>query len=216
MDDHFALHNALKDLGLVWENGELAIVNGFGYPGASQSHFKSIGLWETGGEGKSAGRSGWLNENIENMRVTQDWDAHGISLEGCLGVFTSPNGVWLSMTSAARFQRLSTSSFSVASISTDKPALAALLEQAKALDTRVKRISSKMSRSRSLRFDFRGGDLRRQMGTAASLIAAGIDTPVLKVKIDGLDTHETNSDDTVICCAIFDARSEDLLSKCVR
>lgn len=28
------------------------------------------------------------------------------------------------------------------------------------------------------------------MGTAASLIAAGIDTPVLKVKIDGFDTHE--------------------------
>jgi len=190
LDDHFALHNSLKDLGSVWENGELAIVHGLGYPGANRSHFKSIALWETGGDGTSAGRSGWLTEDIENMGVTQDWDAHGISLDGGMGVFTSPNGVWLSMTSAAQFQRLSTSSFSVASTTTDNPALAALLGRAEALDTSMKRISSKMNRSRSLRFDIRGGDLGRQMGTAASLIAAGIDTPVLKVKIDGFDTHE--------------------------
>ncbi len=45
LDDHFALHNALKDLGSVWENGELAIVHGLGYPGANLSHFKSIALY---------------------------------------------------------------------------------------------------------------------------------------------------------------------------
>ena len=57
----------LKPVGKLWEAGEIAIIHGLGYPGANRSHFKSIALWETGGDGSGSGRNGWLTEDIEKF-----------------------------------------------------------------------------------------------------------------------------------------------------
>ena len=63
-----------------------------GYPGANRSHFKSIALWETGGMGKEVGKTGWLTDDINGMKGADAVDAHGISLDGGMGVFASPDG----------------------------------------------------------------------------------------------------------------------------
>jgi len=184
-----AFHSALENLGNIWERGELAVIQGLGYPGTNRSHFKSIALWETGGDGFGYGKTGWLTEDIEGLAENNDFDAHGISLDGGMGVFTSKNGVWLSMTSAEQFMRLSKTMITAKSTSKN-PALEMLLSRAAALNSSMERITNKLSNSHSLNFKIRAGDLGRQLSLASTLIAAGIDTPVLKVKIDGFDTHE--------------------------
>ena len=184
-----ALHSALTDLGSVWERGDLAVIQGLGYPGANRSHFKSIALWETGGDGSGSGETGWLTEDIEGLGSAYDFDAHGISLDGGMGVFTSKNGVWLSMTSAEQFKRLSQTAMT-AKTTSQNPALEMLLTRAAALNSSMERITNKLNTSRGRNFNMRAGDLGRQLSLASMLIAAGIDTPVLKVKIDGFDTHE--------------------------
>jgi len=190
ISDDLALHAALKNLTTVSEQDDLAIIQGLGYPGANRSHFKSIALWETGGDGSGAGRTGWLTEDIEGLSGSQNLDAHGISLDGGMGVFTSPKGVWLSMTSAAQFKQLSKTQFEI-SEKTDNPSLELLLGRAAALNSSMKSISNKLSKSFSSFNEIRrAGDLGRQLSTATTLIAAGIETPVFKVKIDGFDTHE--------------------------
>ena len=192
ISNSLALHSALADLGEIWERGQLAIIQGLGYPGANRSHFKSIALWETGGDGSGSGKTGWLTEDIEGLGATHDFDAHGISLDGGMGVFTSKNGVWLSMTSAEQFKRLSKTTLTAKSTS-QNPALEMLLTRAAALNSSMDSITNKLSSSRSRHFKIRAGDLGRQLSLASTLIAAGIDTPVLKVKIDGFDTHENQS-----------------------
>ena len=94
-----ALHSAMNRLDEAWQAGDLAIMQGLGYPGQNRSHFKSIALWETGGDGSKSGKNGWLTEDIEGMDGGNQLDAHGISLDGGMGVFASPSGIWLSMTS---------------------------------------------------------------------------------------------------------------------
>ena len=189
ISNSLALHSELKNLGDIWERGDLAIIQGLGYPGANRSHFKSIALWETGGDGSGSGKTGWLTEDIESLGDSYDFDAHGISLDGGMGVFTSKNGVWLSMTSAEQFKRLGRTT--IASKSTSQnPALEMLLNRAAALNSSMERITNKLGSSRSRNFTIRAGDLGRQLSLASTLIAAGIDTPVLKVKINGFDTHE--------------------------
>ena len=188
--DDFSLHSALKNLVNVFEDNDLAIIHGLGYPGANRSHFKSIALWETGGDGLSNGRSGWLTEDIEDLKDDKDLDAHGISLDGGMGVFTSPDGIWLSMTSANQFLQLSENQF-VLSEKTENPSLNLLLNRAIDLNTSMKRISQKISASSKYpKSRVNAGDLGRQLSSAAKLIAAGINTPIFKVKIDGFDTHE--------------------------
>ena len=189
ISNSLALHSALTDLGSVWERGDLAVIQGLGYPGANRSHFKSIALWETGGDGSGSGETGWLTEDIEGLGSAYDFDAHGISLDGGMGVFISKNGVWLSMTSAEQFKRLSQTAMT-AKTTSQNPALEMLLTRAAALNSSMERITNKLNTSRGRNFNMRAGDLGRQLSLASTLIAAGIDTPVLKVKIDGFDTHE--------------------------
>ena len=68
----FALHSAMNNLDKIWQDGELAIVQGLGYPGANRSHFKSIALWETGGDGNRSRRTGWLTDDIESMNASAE------------------------------------------------------------------------------------------------------------------------------------------------
>ena len=97
LDDQLGLNDALSSLEPAWQAGEMAIIQGLGYPEQNRSHFKSIALWETGGDGNRAGRNGWLTEDVEAMGSR--FDAHGISLDGGMGVFASSSGLWLSFTS---------------------------------------------------------------------------------------------------------------------
>src|SRR3954470_7581409 len=47
LDARTGLHPALQPLMPLWQNRELAVVQGVGYPGANLSHFRSIEIWDT-------------------------------------------------------------------------------------------------------------------------------------------------------------------------
>jgi len=188
LSNDFGLHEAMKPMGRLWESGEMAVVHGLGYPGANRSHFKSIALWETGGDGTTAGRTGWLTEDVENMPGQEQLEAHGISLDGGMGIFSSPSGVWLSMTSAQQFMELT--SDDVPNMKTENQALQMLLDRAHTLNSSMESISKKLKKSYAREFRIEGGDLGAQFSRAILLINAGINSPILKVKIGGFDTHE--------------------------
>ena len=191
-----ALHESLKPLDAALQAGDLAIIQGLGYPGQNRSHFKSIALWETGGDGNRAGKTGWLTEDIEGMSRADEFDAHGISLDGGMGVFTSSSGVWLSMTSLSQFTSLSDATARVASnfsgmSALNNPAPSMVLDRGQALNSAITRISDKIGAMNNHNdFRIKAGELGRQAAMAATLVQAGIDAPVLKLKIDGFDTHE--------------------------
>ena len=54
---------AVKDL---WDRGELAIINGIGYPQPNRSHFRSRDIWYTA-EPESIGNQGWLGAAIRDL-----------------------------------------------------------------------------------------------------------------------------------------------------
>jgi uncharacterized protein (DUF1501 family) len=59
LDDRIGLHPAMKDLHALWDSGELAVVQGVGYPNPNRSHFRSMEIWQTGVLGP-APPAGWL------------------------------------------------------------------------------------------------------------------------------------------------------------
>ena len=192
LNDWQGLHSELAPLMTSWNDGDLAIVQGLGYPGQNRSHFKSIALWETGGDGSGAGRTGWLTDDILSLGNT-NFDAHGISLDGGMGVFSSGDGTWISLTSLHLLRSLSasTNTFEFSGSTNGNPALGLLLDRANSLDTAMANISAKMANVQTTRnFSIQGRDLGRQLGIALQLIAHEIDTPVLKVQLSGFDTHE--------------------------
>ena len=59
LDDRVGFHPALKELHRLWEAGELAVVQGVGYPNPNRSHFRSMEIWQTGTV-EPAPPAGWL------------------------------------------------------------------------------------------------------------------------------------------------------------
>ena len=187
------LNSAMRSLDGALQAGDLAIMQGLGYPGQNRSHFKSIALWETGGDGKKSGKNGWLTEDIEQMTGSDQLDAHGISLDGGMGIFASPSGVWLSMTSLGQFSTLQNKLVMPNQTLTNNPALSFVLDRGQALNSSMQSISSKLSRLRNKNLNINAGDFGKQASMAAYLIDAGISAPVLKIKIGSFDTHENQT-----------------------
>lgn len=192
----FFLNTALSELGQAWEDGQLAIVHGLGYPLQNKSHFQSIALWETGGDGNGSGDNGWLTEDIQNLDGADELDAHGISLDGGMGVFAANSGLWLSMTSFSQLEtlheRVQATGFGSqnSNSASNNPALQLLLDRGHALDTSMERIAQKLGNSVN-HVTYRGaGEFGHQIGMAVHLIRSGINAPVIKLKIGSFDTHE--------------------------
>ena len=192
LDDDYGLHHKLTPLMPLWDASELAVIHGLGYPMPNRSHFKSIALWETGGDGNKSGKRGWLTHDIEHAYASSEVDAHGIVLGGSMGIFSNAQGNWLSMSAASQFmnRKTGTGSLPRPDQPAQNPAMELLIERAHTLKSSLDRISSKMSSSkRGARI--RGNSrLSQQLTHTVNLINAGIDTPVFKVSLGGFDTHE--------------------------
>jgi uncharacterized protein (DUF1501 family) len=64
LDDRVGLNPAMKDLHKVWDAGDLAVVQGAGYPNPNRSHFRSMEIWQTGEVGPVPD-AGWLGRAAE-------------------------------------------------------------------------------------------------------------------------------------------------------
>src|SRR5262245_13327283 len=48
LDEHVVLHTALQGMKPLWDAGQLAVVQGVGYPNPDRSHFESMDIWLLG------------------------------------------------------------------------------------------------------------------------------------------------------------------------
>ncbi|RYX93728.1 MAG: DUF1501 domain-containing protein [Comamonadaceae bacterium] len=60
LDERTGLHPDLKALQPLWDGGQLAIVQGVGYPQPNLSHFRSIEIWETSSKANEYLADGWV------------------------------------------------------------------------------------------------------------------------------------------------------------
>src|SRR4051812_1287151 len=50
----------------LYDAGEMAIVQGVGYPNPNRSHFRSMDIWHTGEPEKDVSTTGWLGRYFDN------------------------------------------------------------------------------------------------------------------------------------------------------
>ena len=60
------LHPALGGLAKSYEAGDLAIVQGVGYPNPNRSHFRSTEIWATATDADKSSSTGWLGRYFDN------------------------------------------------------------------------------------------------------------------------------------------------------
>ena len=47
LDDHVGLHSGMVGFRSMWEKGQLAVVQGVGYPNPERSHFEAMDIWQS-------------------------------------------------------------------------------------------------------------------------------------------------------------------------
>ena len=65
LDERTGLHPELKAAQPLWDKGELAIVQGVGYPQPNLSHFRSIEIWETSSKSNEYLADGWVTRAMK-------------------------------------------------------------------------------------------------------------------------------------------------------
>ncbi len=67
------LHTSLREFGKLLEKGQLAIVQGVGYPNPSRSHFQSMATWHSARlDPKAHGGPGWLGGALDAVPRPRD------------------------------------------------------------------------------------------------------------------------------------------------
>src|SRR6476619_3356445 len=66
LDSYVGLNPRLTGLKTLHDSGELAIVQGVGYPNPNRSHFRSTDIWASAQPEKEQAASGWVGRFFDN------------------------------------------------------------------------------------------------------------------------------------------------------
>lgn len=66
LDDHVGLHPGLRGFKPLWDQGQLAVVQGVGYPNPDRSHFEAMDIWQTADPQRKT-PTGWLGRTAAEM-----------------------------------------------------------------------------------------------------------------------------------------------------
>jgi len=66
IDDHLGFNPAMAPIKTLYDQGNVAVINGIGYPNPNRSHFRSMDIWHTA-EPDKVGNDGWLGRVIRDL-----------------------------------------------------------------------------------------------------------------------------------------------------
>ena len=66
IDDQFGLHPTMGPLKELYDQGDMALIHGVGYPNSPRSHFRSMDIWHTC-EPNKVGTEGWAGRAIRDL-----------------------------------------------------------------------------------------------------------------------------------------------------
>lgn len=191
LGDDTGLHRAMTEMGDLWNDGALQIVQGVGYPNPNRSHFRSIEIWNAGLGADSRTQQGWVSAGLADQpRPARDAD--GLVLGGSMGPLAG-EGRFSAMRDEDAFMErqeyLPGGMHAIRPQAVSSP-LDHVLDTYESARITGDAIHKRLQGSAARDFAFPGSDLGQQLRTAARLLDAGVELSVLKVVQDGYDTHD--------------------------
>ena len=80
LNEQVGLHPAMSSLMPLWQNQQLAVLQGVGYPDPNLSHFRSIEIWETASASNQFLGEGWLTRLFRKQPTPAEFAADGVVL----------------------------------------------------------------------------------------------------------------------------------------
>ncbi len=182
----FYLNPYLKDLKYIWDKGDMAWIQGVGYPDADRSHFYSIDVWNTA-DPKLRTTNGWLT--TKGLLSNKPNALNGIVIgDDNMGPFAGENGHAVAMQSPQTFLN-QTKYLNKKRYRTQNDSLAHLLATQDQINSASDLLVKKLHRAPRRNIRFPNGDFGRDLQQVTNLITSGVHLPVFKVTLAGFDTH---------------------------
>ncbi|MEQ1776117.1 MAG: Twin-arginine translocation pathway signal sequence domain-containing protein, partial [Burkholderiales bacterium] len=104
LDDSSGLNPALAPLMPLWKAGEVAVVQGVGYPTPNLSHFRSIEIWDTASKSNEFLQDGWLTRAFAQAPVPRSYAADAVVVGSAeMGPFSGSGTRTIALTNTEQF-----------------------------------------------------------------------------------------------------------------
>jgi len=191
LNQDVGLHPGLQALMPLWNNKELAVIQGLGYPEPNLSHFRSIEIWDTASKSDQYAQQGWLTRAFASRPVPASYSADGVIIGSQeLGPLAGgARAVALSNTE----QFLNNARLATPSSVHGNAALGHVLK----VEADIVKAAHGLKPAQGkieLKTEFPKGDFGNVVKTAAQIVAngeqSGNQVAVLRLTIGGFDTHQ--------------------------
>jgi uncharacterized protein (DUF1501 family) len=178
------LHPALAKLLPTWEEKRLAIVQGVGYPDPNLSHFRSIEIWDTASRSDEYLDAGWLSRAFEKAPSPAGFAADGVVVgPGGMGPLAGRGARAIALANPEQFLR--NARLARGEGEARNAALAHILRVERDVLTSAQRLHAHKAFATS----FPQGAFGSQVATASQLAANEAGISVVRLSLDGFDTH---------------------------
>ncbi len=216
VDDHIGLHPSLGGLNELLQKGQLAIVQGVGYPNPDRSHFESMDIWQSAEVGRKLSGTGWLARSVPALQDDKGGiPAMQVGTERLpLALQGASSGV-VSVNNKHRQRRTLTGTEN-ARLSARKKLLEDLGKTAPATEgdltqfvqrrqlqtyTTLERLDEVLRAGLGQDFEIINGRYQQSFGLnqklqlVSRLVSGGFGTRLFYVQLDGFDTHSGQAED---------------------
>jgi len=185
LDDEHGLHPSLGNLMPAWSAGELAVVQGLGYPDPNLSHFRSIEIWDTASRSDEYLDEGWLTRAFAKHPSPPGFAADGVVVGAAdLGPLAGVGARTIALANPEQFLRNAKLAKSTASTSAN-PSLAHILR----VERDIQRSADRLHPGREFETAFPAGPFGAAVRTAAQLAANREGISAIRLTLGGFDTH---------------------------
>ena len=188
LNDSLALHPSLAGFKGLFEQRELAVIQGVGYPDPNRSHFRSIDIWETAsGSHRTLGK-GWLAQVLDRQRLPDKLMTGALVIGRDPGPVRNARSPNLILSGAARLLR-SHRGLHPEMPAYANPALRHIMAVEQQTDHALMKLAQTFRRGVMPGVAFPRTRLGRQLEVVARLLINNIHVPVIKIGFGSFDTH---------------------------
>jgi uncharacterized protein (DUF1501 family) len=191
LDEKVGLHERLEPMMESWKAGDLAVLQGVGYPQTNRSHFRSIEIWDTASASNQTLSEGWIAQAFQGEKLPPTAGVDAIVADTNSLPATGPSLRTIVMPDAENFLRASTLMKEMPGARDGgNPALRHLLAVRQEINGAAAGLRDKLRNSPQPAFAY-GTDyqLGRELDVATRLVQARVPVVAIKVALGGFDTH---------------------------
>ena len=191
LDEKVGLHEKLQPLMESWKAGDLAIVQGVGYPYPNRSHFRSIEIWDTASAASQTLSEGWIARSFQGVSLAKGAGVDCIVADTNALPSTGPELRTIVMQDAENFLRQAANIKDARDIADGgNPALRHLLAVRHEINAAAAGLRDRL-RSAAAPAEAYGQEflLGRQLDVATRVITSKVPVVAVKVALGGFDTH---------------------------